>query len=90
MMIDVEIAEDEAVEPWVRRLLANPKGACIHAPNAKRAAIPGGSNGRERYFAPRAATTAPPTIAAQANPSDGVAEAKPAATRMSVDSTGAA
>ena len=46
--------------------------------------------GLVQAFERREATTAPPTISAQAIPNDGVAGAKPATTRISVESTGAA
>jgi hypothetical protein len=41
MMIDADVAEDEAVEPLIERLLANPKVAYIHAHNAKRGCYSG-------------------------------------------------
>jgi len=61
------------------------------------AAIPEKSSAREARallrdarHPDRDATAAPLTISAQASASDGVAGANPAATRMRVDSTGAA
>ena len=41
MMIDADLAEGEAVEPLIERLLANPKVAYIHAHNAKRGCYSG-------------------------------------------------
>jgi hypothetical protein len=41
MMIDADVAEGDAVEPLIRRLLANPKVAYVHAHNAKRGCYSG-------------------------------------------------
>ena len=41
MMIDADLAEGEAVEPLIHRLLANPNVAYIHAHNAKRGCYSG-------------------------------------------------
>jgi hypothetical protein len=41
MMIDADVAEGEAVEPLIERLLANDKVAYIHAHNAKRGCYSG-------------------------------------------------
>jgi Protein of unknown function (DUF1203) len=41
MMVDADLAECEAVEPLIERLLANPKVAYIHAHNAKRGCYSG-------------------------------------------------
>jgi hypothetical protein len=41
MMIDADVAEGEAVEPLIQRLLANPEVAYIHAHNAKRGCYSG-------------------------------------------------
>ncbi len=41
MMIDADVAEGEAVEPLIQRLLANPNVAYIHAHNAKRGCYSG-------------------------------------------------
>jgi hypothetical protein len=41
MMIDADVAEGEAVEPLIERLLANPEVAYIHAHNAKRGCYSG-------------------------------------------------
>jgi hypothetical protein len=41
MMVDADLAEGEQVEPLIRRLLANPEVAYIHAHNAKRGCYSG-------------------------------------------------